>query len=87
MKPLVLLYVVDTALTGYAISHGTSIEVNPLYWCFHDSIVRGVLVRVAIGGAILYALHRYNNRKVIRWITSGYGALLALTTLVNFLVR
>lgn len=85
LKVLIGLYTLDTTMTAYATAHGTSIEVNPLYWSFHDNVAAGLVTRLAIGLAVFYWLHKYGTPRMLRVIVGVYGALLVWMTGINFL--
>ena len=86
LKVLIGLYAIDTSLTAYATTHGTSIEVNPLYWSFHNSLAAGLMTRLAIGLTVFYWLHKHGTPRMLRAIVGVYGALLVWMTSINFLM-
>ena len=85
LKVLIGLYTIDTSMTAYAISRGTAVEVNPLYWSFHDNVCTGLVTRAAIGLAVFYWLHKHATPRMIRLIVGVYGVLLVWMTGINFL--
>lgn len=83
LKVLFLFYTFDTAVTAYATARGQSIEINPLYWAFHDSLAKGLAVRVALGLAVFYWLSRYASPRLVRVVAGIYGTMLLWMTSVN----
>ncbi len=86
LKVLIVLYLFDTAMTAFAISHGCAVEVNPLYWSFHDSVTKGLVVRATAGLAVFYWLHRFATQRVVVVIVGVYGTLLMWMTGINFVL-
>lgn len=86
LKALFVLYAFDTAVTTYATARGQSIEINPLYWAFHDSVAKGLAVRMALGVAVFYWLSHYASPRMVRVVAGIYGTMLLWMTGVNFFV-